>query len=319
MHELKTRRVKVNDVELSVVDEGDGSPVVLCHGFPELSYSWRHQVPALVDAGYRVIVPDQRGYGRSSRPTEITDYDINHLRGDLLALLDEIGAPKAVFVGHDWGSIITWSMSTRCPERMAAVVGMSVPFIPRADAPPIASMKQAFGDTFFYMVYFQEPGVADADLGADPAKTMTRFLAGMSSDDPDAAARMFAPYGEMGMVDRMPEPKGLPGWLAQAELDHYIEEFTHCGFFGPVSWYRNMDRNWELDADLAGAKVTIPSLFITGGNDPVRMMMPESTMDGWLTDHRGSHIIDGAGHWVQQEKPTEVNEALLTFLAGLDL
>jgi pimeloyl-ACP methyl ester carboxylesterase len=316
---MVTRTVATNGVELSVIDEGDGYPVVLCHGFPELSYSWRHQVPALVDAGYRVIVPDQRGYGRSTRPTEITDYDINHLRGDLLGLLDDIGAERAVFVGHDWGSIITWSMATRCPERMAAVVGMSVPFVPRAAAPPIASVKAAFGDTFFYMVYFQEPGVADADLGADPTKTMTRFLAGMGTDDPDAAARMFAPYGDMGMVERMPDPKGLPGWLSQAELDHYIAEFTHCGFFGPVSWYRNMDRNWELDADLDGAKVTIPSLFITGGNDPVRMMVPESTMDGWLLDHRGSHIVDGAGHWVQQEKPDAVNAALLAFLAGLDL
>ena len=313
------KRVATNGVELSVIDEGAGFPVVLCHGFPELSYSWRHQIPALIDAGYRVIVPDQRGYGRSDRPTAITDYDIDHLRGDLLGLLDGIDAERAVFVGHDWGSIVVWSMALRCPERMGGVVGMSVPFIPRPPTPPIAAMRAAFGDTFFYMVYFQEPGVADVELGEDVRETMTRFLAGMGSDDPDAAARMFAPYGEMGMVARLPKANGLPAWLSQDELDHYVEEFEHCGFFGPVSWYRNMDRNWELDADLAGHHVEIPSLFITGGNDPVRMMVPESSMDGWLDDHRGSHIVDGAGHWVQQEKAADVNAALLAFLDSLAL
>jgi pimeloyl-ACP methyl ester carboxylesterase len=313
------KRVATNGIELSVIDEGDGFPVLLCHGFPELSYSWRHQIEPLVAAGHRVIVPDQRGYGRSDRPSEITDYDIVHLRGDLLGLLDDIGAERAVFVGHDWGSIVVWSMALRHPERVAGVVGMSVPFVPRPPMPPIAMMRAAFGDTFFYMVYFQEPGVADVELAQDTRETMTRFLAGVGSDDPDAAARMFAPYGEMGMVPRLPKPNGLPAWLTQAELDHYIEEFEHCGFFGPVSWYRNMDRNWELDADLADRHVTVPSLFITGSNDPVRMMAPEAAMDGWLDDHRGSHIVDGAGHWVQQEKPDEVNAALLAFLDSLAL
>ena len=312
-------RIATNGIELSVIDEGSGFPVVLCHGVPELSYSWRHQIEPLVDAGYRVIVPDQRGYGRSDRPTEITDYDMEHLRGDLLGLLDHIGAERAVFVGHDWGSMVVWSMALHSPERVAGVVGMSVPFVTRPPRPPIAAMRSAFGDTFFYMVYFQEPGVADVELAKDTRETMTRFLAGMGSDDPDAPARMFAPYGEMGMVARLPKAKGLPAWLTQAALDHYVEEFEHCGFFGPVSWYRNMDRNWELDADVADRHVTMPSLFITGGNDPVRMMVPETSMDGWLDDHRGNHIIDGAGHWVQQEKADEVNAALLAFLDSLSL
>ncbi|MGI8663043.1 MAG: alpha/beta fold hydrolase [Acidimicrobiales bacterium] len=315
---MNTTNYAVNGVELRVVDEGSGPLVMLCHGFPELAYSWRHQVPALVGAGYRVLAPDQRGYGGSSRPAAVEDYDIEHLTGDLLALLDEVGEERAVFVGHDWGSMVTWSLAQRAPERVRAVVGMSVPFIPRGDKAPVAAMRAAFGDTFFYIVYFQEPGVADADLGADPAKTMTRFLTGLAPGDGTGAARMFAPYGEMGMVDRLPEPHGLPAWLTQAELDHYIAEFSRTGFTGGVNWYRNMDRNWERSAHLADVRVGMPALFITGANDPVNLMTPSSIMDGWVTDLRGKAVVEGAGHWVQQEKPGEVNAALLAFLAALE-
>jgi pimeloyl-ACP methyl ester carboxylesterase len=307
----------VNDVELSVIDEGSGPLVVLCHGFPELAYSWRHQISALVDAGYHVIAPDQRGYGRSSRPEAVEDYDIQHLTGDMLALLDAAGEEQAVFVGHDWGSIVTWALAQGHPERVRGVVGMSVPFMPRGPRPPVAAARELLGDTFFYVVYFQEPGVADADLGADPAKTMTRFLAGVASGDESAAARMFAPYGEMGMVDRMPVPDGLPDWLTQEELDHYIAEFARTGFTGGINWYRNYDRNRELTAHLADAKVEVPALIITASADPLGLMMPATAMDEWVTDLRGKVYVDGAGHWVQQEKPAEVNAALLEFLAGL--
>jgi pimeloyl-ACP methyl ester carboxylesterase len=313
--QLDMRMVALNGVELALVDEGSGPPVVLCHGFPELAHSWRHQVPALVDAGYRVLAPDQRGYGLSSRPAALEDYDIEHLTGDLVALLDHIGEERAVFVGHDWGAMVVWALAQRAPERVAGVVGMSVPFVPRGPTPPVATMRAAFGDTFFYIVYFQEPGVADANLGADVATTMRRFLAGLRADgDPGAGAAMFEPYGDKGMVERMSEPKELPSWLSQDELDVYVEAFTRSGFTGPLSWYRNLDRNWELSEHLADRHVEMPALFITGSVDPVRMMMPESVMDGWVDDLRGAVIVDDAGHWVQQEKPTEVNAALLEFL-----
>ena len=314
---MNTRTYAVNGVELDVIDEGTGPLVVLSHGFPELAYSWRHQIPALVAAGYRVLAPDQRGYGRSSRPEPIEDYDIEHLTGDLVALVDAVGEEQAVFVGHDWGAMVVWALAQRAPERVRGVVGMSVPFLPRGDRAPIAAMKAALGDMFFYVVYFQEPGVADADLGADPAETMTRFLAGVGSSDASAATRMFAPYGEMGMVERMPEADGLPEWLAQDELDHYIAEFTRTGFTGGINWYRNFDRNWERSAHLSDTKVEVPALFVTGASDPVSLMTPSSIMDEWVTDLRGKVVIDGAGHWVQQEKPAEVNAALLDFLAGL--
>jgi pimeloyl-ACP methyl ester carboxylesterase len=268
------------------------------------------------------LAPDQRGYGRSSRPEAITDYDMVHLNGDLLALLDDVGAERATVVGHDWGSMVVWQLALRHPDRLRGVVGMSVPYMPRSVAPPIEMLRGIMGDNFFYMLYFQEPGVADQELGRDPARTMRRMLCGVKVDtsDPDAqaaaAARMFAP-GPEGFVERMPEPGGIPGWLGQDELDHYIAEFSRTGFTGGINWYRNLDRNWELSADLADAKVEVPSLFIGGAEDPVLVMSPPGAGDEHLTDHRGNVIVADAGHWVQQEKPAEVNAALLDFLAGV--
>lgn len=311
---VRDRTVTTNGVDLHVVEAGSGPPVILAHGFPELAYSWRHQIPALAEAGYHVLAPDQRGYGASSRPEAIADYDIVHLTGDLLGLLDDLGEQRAVFVGHDWGAILVWNMAVLHPERVAGVVGMSVPFIPRPPIAPTQAMRAALGDAFFYMLYFQEPGVADAELGGDPARTMRRMLAAdMSGHTEIDMANMFA-NDDRGFIDRMPEPDGLPAWLAQEELDHYIDEFRRTGFTGPLNWYRNLDRNWELTPQLDGARVTVPSLFIGGSADPVLLMSPPAVMDGWLDDERGRVLVDGAGHWVQQEDPAPVNAALITFL-----
>jgi pimeloyl-ACP methyl ester carboxylesterase len=317
----RERRVATNGIELRVVEAGpeDGLPVLLCHGFPELAYSWRHQIPALADAGYRVIAPDQRGYGGSDRPEAIEDYDIHHLTGDLLGVLDDIRASQAVFVGHDWGSMVVGTMALLHPDRVAGVVGMSVPLLPRGPMGPVTLMRQLFGDTFFYILYFQEPGVADAELDADPAEMMTRMLAGLTvrPDDAERIAGLAAPDGR-GFVDRLPEVEELPPWLSQEELDHYIEVFSKTGFTGGINWYRNMDRNWETTPQLDGVHVTMPSSFITGSADPVNLMTPAAVMEGHVLDHRGNTIIEGAGHWVQQEAPDEVNAALLAFLGSLE-
>jgi len=313
---VRERTVTVGDVDLHVLEAGDTGPLVLlAHGFPELAWSWRHQLPALAAARYRVVAPDQRGYGRSSRPEAIEDYDILHLTGDLVGLLDELGEEQAILVGHDWGSMVVWQTALLHPGRVAGVCGMSVPFVPRAPAPPIQIFRAIFQDQFFYIVYFQEPGVADAELGADPARTMRRLLAGLANPDdltPDQASAASADDGR-GFVERIPEPDGLPGWLTQAELDHYVEEFSRTGFTGGINWYRNFDRNWELTPQLDGAKVEVPSFFIGGADDPVLRMSPPDGQEAWLTDHRGSVIVEGAGHWVQQEKPEQVNAALLEF------
>jgi pimeloyl-ACP methyl ester carboxylesterase len=318
----RERQVATNGIKLHLVEAGpdDGFPVVLAHGFPELAYSWRHQIPALAHAGYHVLAPDQRGYGRSDRPEAIEDYDIHHLTDDLLGLLDDAGHDQAVFVGHDWGAMVVGQMALLHPERVAGVMTMSVPLLPRAPMKPIEMMRAVFGDSFFYILYFQEPGVADADLGADPGETMTRMLAGLTlpADGGVDMAGLANPDGG-GFVDRLPKSQGLPTWLSEEELDHYIGEFTRTGFTGGINWYRNFDRNWETTPQLAGAKLTVPSAFITGSQDPVRIMSPEAIMDDHVTDHRGNTLVDGAGHWVQQEAPDEVNAALIAFLSSLDL
>ena len=310
---MTERTVTTNGVDLHVVDEGEGPLVVLAHGFPELSYSWRHQIPALAEAGYRVLAPDQRGYGRSSRPEAITDYDIAHLTDDLLGLLDDVGAPSATFVGHDWGALVVWQMALLHPDRVDGVVGMSVPYIPRGEMPPVQLMRQLFGEQFFYIIYFQEPGVADADLGRDPATTMRRMLSGLAVSPDDPAAALMSASDGRGFVDRLPEVDTLPDWLSQDELDHYVAEFTRTGFTGGINWYRNFDRNWEL---LAGARPTVevPAFFIGGSRDPVLVFTPLSVMQDAIPDLRGTVVVEGAGHWVQQERPDEVNPALIGFL-----
>jgi pimeloyl-ACP methyl ester carboxylesterase len=209
-----------------------------------------------------------------------------------------------------------WQTALLHPERVAGVVGMSVPFLPRGEVPPTQAMRAVFGDNFFYILYFQDVGVADAELGADPARTMRRMLCGAKVTGGELDPAAFAPDGR-GFVDRMPEPEELPAWLSEAELDHYVAEFERTGFTGALNWYRNFDRNWERTSELAGARVGVPSLFIGGTADPVLLMSPPAAAEPHLDDHRGSVLVDGAGHWVQQEAPEPVNAALLDFLASV--
>ncbi|HEY8524486.1 MAG TPA: alpha/beta hydrolase [Acidimicrobiales bacterium] len=313
--EVRSRTVAAGDVELHVLEAGTEGPVVLlAHGFPELAWSWRHQLPALARAGYRAVAPDQRGYGRSSRPAELEAYDIHHLTGDLLAVLDAVGADRAVVVGHDWGSMVASHLALLHPDRVRALVNMSVPHLPRGEVAPTEALRAVAGDSFVYILYFQEPGVADAELGADPARTMRRLLAGLAVRPEQPLDPALLAADGRGFVERMPEPEGLPSWLTQAELDHYVEEFRRTGFTGGLNWYRNLDRNWATTPELAGATVTVPSLFVGGALDPVVMMTPPAVAHGALTDHRGDVLVPGAGHWVQQESADEVNAALVGFL-----
>jgi len=313
------RVVRTNGIEMRLDEAGEGPLVVLCHGFPELSYSWRHQLPALAAAGYHAVAPDQRGYGGTTRPAAVEDYDIVHLTDDVLGLLDALGERQAVLVGHDWGAPVVWQLALRVPERVRGVVGMSVPFLPRPERPPTELLKLMFGDTWFYMLYFQEVGPADAELGRDPATTMRRFMCAISGDASlEDLMALAGPRDGRGMVDRLPEPERLPGWLTQADLDHYTEAFTGTGYTGGLNWYRNLDRNWALTAASAGAHVAVPALFVGGGRDPVLLARPPDEMEQWVDDLRGVVIVPEAGHWIQQERPAEVNAALLEFLAGLD-
>jgi pimeloyl-ACP methyl ester carboxylesterase len=294
------RQLPVDGVELHLAEAGSGPLVVLLHGFPELWYSWRHQLPALADAGYRAIAPDLRGYGRSSAPREIEAYSLEAVCGDFIGLLDRLGEDPAVFVGHDWGAAVAWQLALEHPERVAAVAGLSVPFVPRAPAEPISVLRRARGEDF-YMVWFQEPGVAEKALERDVRRTLT------------ATTAWTAAWG--GGDDQPP----LPAWLTEEDLKVYVETFERTGFSGGLNYYRNIDRNWERGAHLADRRIEQPALFITGSRDPVKQFMPAEAMDGWVTDLHAVIQVDGAGHWVQQERPDEVNDALLGFLGSLDL
>ncbi|OMC08866.1 epoxide hydrolase [Mycobacterium sp. SP-6446] len=308
-------------MQLRVVEAGDrGAPtVVLAHGFPELAYSWRHQIPALAEAGYHVLAPDQRGYGGSSAPDAIEAYNIHELTADIVGLLDDVGAGRAVWVGHDWGAPVAWHAPLLHPDRVSAVVGLSVPPLPRSHVAPTKAWRKLFGENFFYILYFQEPGVADAELNADPARVIRRMMGGLrTSGGQDALVRMATP-GPAGFIDRLPEPDGLPDWISQDELDRYIEEFSRTGFTGGLNWYRNFDRNWETTPELDGAKISVPCLFIGGSADPVLSFTRADRASQVVSGPYRQVMLDGAGHWLQQERPDEVNAALLDFLNGLEL
>ncbi|MHB8243077.1 MAG: alpha/beta fold hydrolase [Solirubrobacteraceae bacterium] len=297
---MPTRLLHTNGIDLNVLDEGEGPLVVLCHGFPELAFSWRHQLPALTGAGFRVVAPDMRGYGGSSAPKDVHAYDVVSLCGDLCGLLDALGEESAVFVGHDWGASVVWQLAVLHPERVLAVAGLSVPFVPRAPAPPVPIMRSHLGEDF-YIVWFQQPGVADAALARDVRRTLT------------TSRQWTARWAEE--EDR---PSRRAEWLSEEELDVYVEAFTRTGFTGGLNWYRNIDRNWELTAAVAERRVEQPAMFLTGELDPVRRFMPAEAMRGWVTDMRAEIVVPDAGHWVQQQAPEAVNAALLDFLEMLD-
>jgi pimeloyl-ACP methyl ester carboxylesterase len=315
------RIIETNGVQLHTVEAGEpGAPVVvLAHGFPELAYSWRHQIPVLAAAGYHVLAPDQRGYGRTTRPADIADYNVADLSADLIGLLDDVGADKAVFVGHDWGAQVAWGSAQLHPDRLAAVVGLSVPPVPRAKVPPTQSFRAIFGDNFFYMLYFQQPGVADAELDADPAKTLRRVIFGQAAPGDQAAAMRMLRPGPEGLIERIPEPDGLPSWISADEFDHYVAEFSRTGFTGGLNWYRNMDRNWEIQGNLTSDAITVPAMFIAGTDDVVLGFMRPDRAKEVITGPYREVMIEGAGHWLQQERPDQVNEALLDFLSGVKL
>jgi pimeloyl-ACP methyl ester carboxylesterase len=316
MTSVRQRRVAVNGVELEVREAGEpGAPVVLlAHGFPEGAYSWRHQMEPLAAAGYHVLAPDQRGYGWSSAPADVAAYGIRELTGDLVGLLDDLGQEQAIVVGHDWGSMVAWATAQLHPERVRAVVGTSVPFV-QSPGPPVALMRAVFGDRFFYMLYFQEVGPAERELEADPHLTMRKFLYWASGAGHRPPPTELPPMEGTGVLDLMPDvPEELPAWLTEDDLRVYGESFAHSGFFGPVSWYRNLDANYEVLKDLGPERISMPSYFVAGALDGVLVMYPPEGMRSILPDYRGEVLIPGAGHWVQQETPDEFNDALLGFL-----
>ncbi len=314
------RLVDVNGVRLRVLEAGDrGAPVVvLTHGFPELAYSWRHQIPVLAEAGYHVLAPDQRGYGGSSRPEEIEAYDITALTGDVVGLLDDVGAQRAAVVGHDFGAVVAWNMPLLHPDRVAAVAGLAVPPIPRPLTPPTEAFRRIFGDHFFYILYFQEPGPADAELAKDPARTMRVLLGGMRTPRSEEAAQRMLTPGPDGFLDRLAQPEQLPDWLSADEVGHYAAEFGRTGFTGALNWYRCFDRNWHILGSPVADTISVPALFVGGTDDPTLGFTRTDRATEVVTGPYRQVLLDGAGHWIQQERAAEVNRELLAFLSGLE-
>ena len=322
MPDIAHRTIETNNVKLHVAEAGEGPLVVLCHGFPESWYSWRHQIPVLAEAGFHVVAPDQRGYGDSDAPENIAAYSILHLTGDIVGLVHALGEEQAVVVGHDWGSPVAWALAQMRPDMFRAVASLSVPFTGRGAWPPIHGMRQYFGDRFFYQIYFQTPGVAEHELQHDIPATMRKMLYGASG----AIERSGGSFGAEGappassyMLERMPDPgDDLPDWLTAEDVNAYVESFTKSGFRGGLNWYRNIDHNWVLTAAFTGKKIEQPALFVAGDRDVVPFSdEAEQRMREAVTDLRGVEVLPGIGHWTQQEAPEAVNQALLAFLKSL--
>lgn len=297
--------ISVNGVALEVFEAGQqnaGKPIVLCHGWPEHAFSWRYQVPALVEAGYHVIVPNQRGYGNSSIPKEVTDYDIEHLAGDLIALLDHYGYEDAIFVGHDWGAMVTWWLTLLHPTRVKGIIALAVPYQVRGERPWIEWMEEIFGGDYYFVHFNRQPGVADAILDENAAQFLRNIF------QKNIPNKMPEPGMAMINLAKAKEPQGEPV-ISESELAVFVSSFESTGFTGSINWYRNLDRNWQLLAN-ADPIIQQPTLMIYGNQD----VIPKFEGLSAFVPNVEEVSLD-CGHWIQQEKPVETNNAILKWLA----
>ena len=319
MTDISHRMVDTRTLRMHVAISGpdDGPVVLLCHGFPEGWYSWRHQLAALGDAGFRVLAPDQRGYGGTDAPSGVDAYTLLHLTGDLVALLDALEIPTATIVGHDWGAPVAWNTALLRRDRFPAVVGLSVPCWAPGFPPTTEGFRKAFGDGFFYLLYFQAEGVAEAELDADIRGTLRRLFYSLSADIPPDQAGFLDPSAHC-LNDLLREPDALPEWLTAEDLDVYTGEFEKVGTFRhALNWYRCLDRDAALMSCFAGAQIQQPALFIGSDRDLPLGHTNDSVLATrqWVPNLREPVWIDDCGHWIQQEQPEQVNQMLIEFLA----
>ena len=317
---VRLSTIEANGIRMQVAEAGSGPMVLLCHGFPETWYSWRHQLQALSEAGYRVVAPDMRGYGGTDRPEQADRYTLLHLVGDMVGLLDALGEKRAVIVGHDWGGPVAWNAARMRPDRFRGVISLSTPALPRPPTPPMSRMPQNATE-MFYQLYFQEPGVADAELARDVRRTIRAMFAGAGGRRGKDMRPIHMVDRGKGFLDRMGDGADLPAWASEADIDHYVAAFEQTGFTGGLNWYRNLDRSWELLAPFADLPIRIPSLFIAGDHDVVIHMIGLGAIKAGmaiaapgLTDFV---MLEQCGHWTQQERPEEVNAAMIRFLRDL--
>jgi pimeloyl-ACP methyl ester carboxylesterase len=316
MVEITHRRVQANGITLHIAEAGQGPLVLFCHGFPETAHSWRHQLRTIAAAGYHAVAPDMRGYGLSDRPVDIDQYTIFHLVGDMVALVGALGALSAVIVGHDWGAPVAWSSALLRPDLFRGVVGLSVPYRPRGSTPPTAFMPST--DTAeFYQLYFQPPGVAEAELERDVRLSLRKILTSGFSGSSDGEGVGMVRRGQ-GFLDAMTPPPDLPAWLTPADLDTFTTAFSQSGFAGGLNWYRNLDRNWALMAAFTHRSVEVPAVFMVGDRDLVYrlpgMAKSVANLSDCVPKLTETIVLPGCGHWIQQERAEEVSAAVVRFL-----
>lgn len=310
----------VNGIRMRVAEQGSGPLVLFCHGWPESWYSWRQQLAAVAAAGYRAVAPDMRGYGGTEAPTDVAQYTMLHLVGDIVALVQALGETQAVVVGHDWGAPVAWNAAMMRPDIFRAVVGMSVPFSAPGGIDLLSALEKK-GISTFYMQYFQAPGVAEAEFEQDVAASLRRIHYSGSGEGRERVTFGLMAAGQGFLHSTVDPGDELPVWMNAEDMAYYTAEFQRAGFRGGLNWYRNLRRSWELMTPWRGATIRQPSMFIAGERDAVlRFPASRSQLDAYpqsLPGLRGCHILEGAGHWVQRERSAEVNRLLLGFLSRL--
>ena len=317
--ETSLRTVETNGITMSYREAGSGPLVVLLHGFPELGYSYRHQIKALADAGYHAVAPDQRGYGRTDAPADIADYSLLHLAGDIIGLVRALGDERFVVVGHDWGSPVASALGLFRPVVVAGVALLSVPYAPRGDVDSLTGLTKLLGPAN-YQQYFQAPGVAEAAFEKDVRASMVSTLVGLSGDSTEVAT--LTDGGATG-IGRATGDGELPPWLTEADVDFFVGEFSRSGWRGGLNWYRNSVPNWEMMAAWHRAPLLPPSLFVGGDRDPVLNWpgfrdMVDHLRESSMPNLTKAVVLEGCGHWIQQERPREINELLVEFLHAIN-
>jgi len=321
MPDVTHRMIETNGIRLHVAEQGEGPLVILCHGFPECWYSWRYQLPTLAKAGFRAVAPDLRGYGLSDRPEGVEKYTILDDIGDIMGLVDALGAKQAVIAGHDIGAAIAWQTALLRPDRFRAVIALSPPFRSRGfgDSGPPTTLMPRNDNAVFYQLFFQTPE-AEAGLGRDLRRTFRSQFYMLSGDRPPSAG---GGWFAAGMLPRkggsLTDPPSLPAWVTESDIDVYVAEFTRSGFHGPLAWWRNIDRGWELMAPFAGAAVTVPALYMAGDRDVIVAVFSQdiAKQSALVPKLRPAIMLPGCGHWTQQERAPEVGAAMIDFLRSL--
>lgn len=315
---IRHRRVETNGISMHIAETGAGPLVVLVHGFPEIWYSWRHQLSALAAAGYHAVAPDMRGCGETDAPQEVRSYSLRNQVADIIGLLDALGAEQAVVVGHDTGAGATWACAELYPDRIAAHVTLGIAYTARSPEPPTEMIRRFAPGKFNYAIYFQEPGVAEAEFEADVRRSPLLFMYGISgAAPPDLLTYLFTERpASAGALDGVPEPETLPAWLSEADLDVYAGAYRRRGFTGALNVYRNFDHDWADLPEVGTIGVTQPVLFIGGRRDPTVFFTQEwiDPMVDALPNLRRIVLLPRCGHWTQQERPDDVNAELIDFL-----